>query len=217
MLESELHKLLEGTADAAFVVDAQGLTRSWNEAAEKLLGYRAADAIGQPCAGLIEGHGPLGTLVCEHDCHVLQCVATACEIPNFDLRAKAASGHPVWVNVSILRFYDPRTRRHLAVHFMRDIAGRKKTEELGRKLLDAARDLLTLSGDPAPPAPISPLTEQEQRLLRSLATGRRPAEIARELGITGRTLRNHLYHVNRKLGTKNRLEAVIHAARRGLI
>ena len=105
-------------------------------------------------------------------------------------------------------------RRSNGANVVRDIAGRKKTEELGRKLLDAARDLLTLSGDPAPPAPISPLTEQEQRLLRSLATGRRPAEIARELGITGRTLRNHLYHVNRKLGTKNRLEAVIHAAPR---
>ena len=217
MLEGELHKLLEGTADAAFVVDAQGVTRSWNQAAERLLGYRAADAIGQPCAGLIEGRGALGTLVCEHDCHVLQCLATGCEIPNFDLQAKAASGHSVWVNVSILRFYDPRTRRHLAVHLMRDIAGRKKTEELGRKLLEAAKDLLALAADPAPAAPVLPLTEQEQKLLRSLATGRRSAEVARELGITERTLRNHLYHVNRKLRTKNRLEAVIHAARRGLI
>jgi PAS domain S-box-containing protein len=217
MLESELHKLLEGTADAAFLVDAQGVTRSWNQAAEKLLGYRAEEAVGLPCAGLIEGHGPLGTLVCEHDCHVLQCVAAGSEIPNFDLEAKTGSGHRVWVNVSILRFYDPRTRRNFAVHFMRDIAGRKKTEELGRKLLGAAKDLLTLAADPAPPAPISPLTEQEQRLLRNLATGRSPAEVARELGITARTLRNHLYHVNRKLHTKNRLEAVIHAARRGLI
>jgi PAS domain S-box-containing protein len=217
MLESELHKLLEGTADAAFVVDAQGLTRSWNPAAEKLLGYRAADAIGQPCAGLIEGHGALGTLVCEHDCQVLQCVASGCEIPNFDLHVKTASGQQLWVNVSILRFHDPRTRRNLAVHFLRDIAGRKKAEEVARKLLDAAKDLAALSGDPAPLAPVSPLTGQEQRLLRSLATGRSPSKVARELGITERTMRNHLYHVNRKLRTKNRLEAVIHAARRGLI
>jgi DNA-binding CsgD family transcriptional regulator len=37
------------------------------------------------------------------------------------------------------------------------------------------------------------------------------------MGISSQTLRNHLYHVNRKLGTHNRLEAVVHAVRRGLI
>ncbi len=216
MLESELHRLLEGTADAAFVVDAQGVTRSWNQAAEKLFGRRAKDAIGRPCAELIEGHDALGTLICKHDCQVLQCVAAGCEIPNFDLHVKTASGR-AWVNVSILRFFEPRTRRALAVHFVRDIGKRKQTEELGRKLLGAAKDLVALAADPSPPAPVSPLTEQEQRLLRSLASGRSPAEVARELRITGRTLRNHLYHVNRKLGTTNRLEAVIHAAKRGLI
>ena len=36
MLESDLFNLLRGTADAAFVVDSQGLTKSWNTAAEKL-------------------------------------------------------------------------------------------------------------------------------------------------------------------------------------
>jgi len=42
-------------------------------------------------------------------------------------------------------------------------------------------------------------------------------QVASELGISSQTLRNHLYHVNQKLGTHNRLEAVVHAVRRGLI
>jgi DNA-binding CsgD family transcriptional regulator len=41
--------------------------------------------------------------------------------------------------------------------------------------------------------------------------------VATALGISAQTLRNHLRHVNQKLGTHNRLEAVIHAAHRGLI
>lgn len=217
MLQSDLHKLLEGTADAAFVVDAQGVTRSWNQAAEKLLGIRAQDAIGQPCAGLMDGQGALGTLVCGHDCHVLQSLAAGREIPNFDINVKTGSGQRLWVNVSVLQFYDSRTRHRLAIHLMRDIAARKKNEELGQKLLDAAKDLVALSGDPVPLPPVSQLTEREQKLLRSLATGRSPAEVASELGITGRTLRNHLYRVNRKLRTRNRLQAVIHAQRCGLI
>jgi DNA-binding CsgD family transcriptional regulator len=54
-------------------------------------------------------------------------------------------------------------------------------------------------------------------VLRLLAKGKRPDEVARELRITPRTLRNHISHANRKLRTRNRLEAVVHATRRGLI
>lgn len=39
--------------------------------------------------------------------------------------------------------------------------------------------------------------------------------IFKQLG--GQTLRNHLHHINRKLHTHTRLEAVTHAQRRGLI
>ncbi|HKU61032.1 MAG TPA: LuxR C-terminal-related transcriptional regulator [Gemmatimonadales bacterium] len=40
---------------------------------------------------------------------------------------------------------------------------------------------------------------------------------ARRLKISAQTLRNHLHHINRKLRTHNRLEAVTHAQRRGLL
>ena len=41
--------------------------------------------------------------------------------------------------------------------------------------------------------------------------------IARTLRISAQTLRNHLHRINRKLRTHNRLEAVTHAQRRGLL
>lgn len=62
-----------------------------------------------------------------------------------------------------------------------------------------------------------PLSEQEQRVLRSFSQGRSPADILHELSISPQTLRNHLHHIHQKLGTHNRLEAVIHAIRRQLI
>jgi DNA-binding NarL/FixJ family response regulator len=43
------------------------------------------------------------------------------------------------------------------------------------------------------------------------------SEIARDLGITLPTLRNHLHSINEKQRTHNRLEAVMHAMQRGLI
>jgi len=45
MLESELFALLQGTTDAAFSVTEEGEILSWNKAAEKLLGYSAAEAV----------------------------------------------------------------------------------------------------------------------------------------------------------------------------
>jgi DNA-binding CsgD family transcriptional regulator len=42
-------------------------------------------------------------------------------------------------------------------------------------------------------------------------------QVAKELGITLATLRNYLHAINQKLRTHNRLEAVLHAIKRGLI
>ena len=61
------------------------------------------------------------------------------------------------------------------------------------------------------------LTNHEHRILRLLAEGDNSASIARKLGIAPQALRNHLHHINRKLRTHSRLEAVTHAQQRGLI
>jgi len=62
--------------------------------------------------------------------------------------------------------------------------------------------------------PITPLSEQEKEILRLFSAGKNSAEIARSLKITLQTLRNHLHHINQKLHTHNRLEAVTHAMQR---
>lgn len=217
MLERDLFRVLEGTADAAFSVDAQGLICSWNRSAERLFGYSSSEILEKPCSELFQGRGALGTMVCTDNCDVLECAAAGREVPNYDLEVNARGGRRLWVNISILVFRDDRTGRRLVVHLARDITDRKRTEELTQKLIQAAKQLASHSEDPAPPAPVSPLTEQEKCVLRLLAKGKQPAEVARELGITPRTLRNHISHANRKLRTRNRLEAVVHATRRGLL
>ena len=84
-------------------------------------------------------------------------------------------------------------------------------------MLDAARQVVSLGGEGPEHSPVEPLSAQERRLLTLLAQGETPAAIARKLKISPQTLRNHLHHINRKLRTHNRLEAVTHAKRRGLI
>jgi DNA-binding NarL/FixJ family response regulator len=61
------------------------------------------------------------------------------------------------------------------------------------------------------------LTARELEVLRMLATGERTGEIARTLGITTKTLRNHISNTYHKLGIYDRAQAVILAVREGLV
>jgi len=171
----------------------------------------------QPCSTLFQGRGPLGNTVCCEDCSVLECAHAKREVSDYDLEVKASGGQRLWVNVSILVFFDARTRRRLVVHMARDITSRRRREELAEKVLGAARQLAVLSDERVPSPPVSPLTDQERRVLSLLAEGKSPDNVARALHISARTLRNHIHNAGRKLGTRSRLETVIHASRQKLI
>jgi DNA-binding CsgD family transcriptional regulator len=66
-------------------------------------------------------------------------------------------------------------------------------------------------------APVFPPSEQEREILQLFSMGTNSTEIAGKLGITLQTLRNYLHHINQKLHTHNRLEAVTHAMQRKLL
>lgn len=217
MLEQELFEFLESAADAAFTVDEHGLIRSWNHAAERLFGHTTAEALDMPCAPLLQGRDHVGTPVCAEQCLILDCTMHDRTVADYDMEAVTRSGSRVWVNVSILSFRDQRTGRHLTVHLLRNIGEKKRREALLQQLTGVARQIAALPGDSERLAPVSALSEQECRILRLLAQGKSPETITSQLHISPHTLRNHLHHVNAKLHTRNRLEAVAQASRRGLI
>jgi PAS domain S-box-containing protein len=217
MLELELFNLLEGTSDAAFTVTNQGEICSWNKAAEKLFGYSAAEALNKTCGNVLQGRGPLGNEMCGENCSIRHRAEKHIEIPNFDLQVKVRSGRRMWVSVSTLVFENPRNHRRMIVHLAHDITERKKNEELLHRMIDVSRELSNIQERVLNPMPITPLSEQERQILRLFSRGKNSTEIARKLGITLQTLRNHLHHINQKLHTHNRLEAVTHAMQRKLL
>ena len=161
-----------------------GEIRSWNKAAEKLFEYSAAEALNSTCHKILQGRGALGTEVCGENCSVRDCAAKHLEIPNFDLEAKARSGRRLWVSVSTLVFENPRNHQRLIVHLAHDITERKKNEQLLRKMINVARQLVAIPDVVANPSPILPLSEQEIEILRSFSVGNNSGVIARKLKIT---------------------------------
>jgi PAS domain S-box-containing protein len=219
MLETELFTLLEQTADAAYTVTEDGEICSWNGSAERLFGYAASEVLHRNVDEVLKARDDLGTeaLAGGLEAATRRWDGTAGGIAAFDLEVGARSGERIWVNVSTIVFDNRRTGRRLFVRLAHDITPRRHKEELLNRMTELARQVVALTSDTSDQAPVETLSEQERRILKLFAEGNNPATIARRLRISAQTLRNHLHHINRKLRTHNRLEAVTHAQRRGLI
>jgi DNA-binding NarL/FixJ family response regulator len=61
------------------------------------------------------------------------------------------------------------------------------------------------------------LSDRETEVLRLIANGKDNAEIARELHISPKTVKNHISNILMKLQIENRIQAAVYAVRRGLV
>jgi DNA-binding NarL/FixJ family response regulator len=65
-------------------------------------------------------------------------------------------------------------------------------------------------------SPAFPLTERELDIASHIVAGLENKEIARDLGISAQTVKNHVTHIIRKLDLYNRTQLAVWGARHGL-
>lgn len=87
--------------------------------------------------------------------------------------------------------------------------------QVNERTLGQPRPALAVAPPPAPTA--SPVTARECEVLRSMREGHTNAEIAKLLGISPMTVKNHVQRILRKLGAANRAQAVALAIQRNLL
>jgi DNA-binding NarL/FixJ family response regulator len=75
----------------------------------------------------------------------------------------------------------------------------------------AVREFTGVARADARPATHAPLTPRERRVLELLRSGKTNAEIAAQVFLNEKTVRNHLSSVYRKLGVANRAQAIVKA------
>jgi len=101
----------------------------------------------------------------------------------------------------------------------RELARAVRAAHAGEALLDpavAARLVDAIAQPPGEPPP-DRLTARERQVLELIGRGLSNKLIARELGISEKTVKTHVGHVLAKLGVTDRTQAALHAVRAGLV
>lgn len=210
--------LVDGTADAAFAVNAAGRISAWNKAAAELFGRNEAEALGMRCHELFQCSGE-NTTICSERCIIERAAQDNRPLSNFDLRVQTKTGR-LWCNLSTLNVTDQMSGARHAIHIVRPI-------ELGKRLEQALSEFVRTHAHQGQngtsmislaPKPVNvPLTCREVEVLTSLAKGHSTKAIANQLNISSATVRNHIKHILTKLDAHTRLEAIRHAERAGVI
>jgi PAS domain S-box-containing protein len=211
--------LLEGTADAAFAVNAAGRISAWNNGAAELFGVSEAEAINVPCHEILRCCDENGVVSSGH-CVIERAAQTNHPLVNFDLRVQTRTGK-LWCSFSTLIAGDQASGTRHAIHIVRRCEVRKLVEQaLSEFVRTQARigsnGAPIISSAPAPGINVR-LTSREVEILKSLAKAHSTRTIANQFNISSATVNNHIKNILRKFDAHTRLEAIRHAESVGII
>lgn len=177
------------SGDALFAFGADLNIVSWNEAAEKLTGLTADEAIGRPCWEVLGGHDPDGGLVCHRGCSIARLAREGWFPRRQKLLIETREGkRRAQVSTVALDDGDARLFVHVLVPHG---VGSPGTQRL--------------------------LTTRQQEVLELLAAGIPAKAVATRLEIAEVTVRNHIRAILVALGAHSQLEAIARARRLRLV
>ncbi len=128
----ELAAIVESSEDAIISKDLDGTITSWNRAAERIFGYTAAEALGQPSTVLIPPENLAEELA------VLERVAGGERLAHYETLRRRKDGALLQVSLTVSPIKDAAGRIVGTSKIARDITGQKQTE---RALAEAREKL----------------------------------------------------------------------------
>lgn len=174
------------------VVSEQLTIAGWSAGAEELTGLPRREVEGKACWDVLRLRRADGTAICAAECAVHQrALAGTCAIESrVLLRPDVAGGREVSVVTMPLDVGSSRMVAHVLVHSPAPGMDGEQTVALSPRQLD---------------------------VLHRLEAGLATKEIARELGLSPHTVRNHVQAILRALGVPTRARAINRARSLGLL
>jgi DNA-binding CsgD family transcriptional regulator len=173
-----------------------------------MLGYPAREVIGRACCDVLAGYDEHDNRLCHPGCHVRTLLGMGESVQNFDMRTRTKAGHPLWLNISVLRVPNGRSGSDI-VYLFREVTAAREMMRLVHERLAAAAGRQD--------AAAQTLTRREIEILRLLASGLRTTDIVERLHVSRATVKNHVQGILAKLGVHSRLEAVAYANRHRML
>ena len=201
------------SAEAIIAVDDRGTVISWNDAATKLLGRSAAEAIGRPCHEVMQGISPSGRHLCGPDCPVQASCRELRAPRRFEMIVRHPDGNELWLEATTCIVIDDDDRA-VAIHILAESVSARRLTDLAESVVRRVSKGRT---EPTAEADSRIATRRELDVLRLLAEGLSTAQIASRLGLSRATVRNHVQNVLLKLDAHSRAEAVVLAVKSGLV
>jgi len=212
-IAAALAEVFSKSADGAFGIDQDNKITVWNEAAERLLGYKAAEVLGRPCPEIIAGRDRAGRRLCGSTCSPIMSARKGAPVHGCEMMVQTKAGRPIWIHVSAIVVPSRRPDLFTMIHIFRDVTRQVETEILLTKVQALlAHEAQPLEGggpqSSGNPSPLSVLTSREQQVLRLIARGESAKGVAERLRISPSTARNHTQKILHKLGVHTKLEAL---------
>lgn len=205
---------------ACITTEAEGRVVDVNRAFSRLTGHAPAEAVGRTIA-------ELGLWASRADRDAMDAAVAAggpFEEVEVRLRCRDGSYRDVLASGDRLRLDEDYGWLRLFL----DVSERKRSqEELMRAIKEVMADttwfsrrlverLAQVQGRPEEGSGVDLLSDRERQVLARISQGMTNEEIAAELAITPRTVRNHLANIYQKIDVHSRAEAVVWARERGL-
>ena len=127
---AHLAAIVESSDDAIISKTLDGIVLTWNAGAERLYGYLAAEAKGQPMSFLLPPDRP------DEESEILERIKRGEPVEHYETARLRKDGRRIAVSLTISPIRDKENRITGASHIARDITDRKRFEE---KLLQTAK------------------------------------------------------------------------------
>ncbi|HZR34822.1 MAG TPA: PAS domain S-box protein [Nevskia sp.] len=169
--EAWLAAIIESSDDAIVSKTLQGIITSWNKGAERLFGFTAEEAVGQPIIMIIPPERQ------EEERLILQRLRSGERIEHFETIRRAKDGRLIEVSLTVSPIRDSSGRIVGASKIARDITLRKRAEATLREA-DRRKDAFIAILSHELRNPLAPVLHSTEVLLRDPGLG----ETARQLG-----------------------------------
>jgi DNA-binding CsgD family transcriptional regulator len=131
-------------------------------------------------------------------------------------------GRRVWINLTVSLVHDDADEPRYFIAVAEDIGKRKQAEEEPQRTQERLRQSegrfkVLAQEEYEAQRTIGKLTPREKQVLRALGEGLDSKDIAEKLHLIVETERTHMVNILNKLDVHSRLQALVFAARHGLV